>query len=131
VREALPDPLCTPGSVETVDLATVCGTSTKGRRRVSEDLRRAVLEEYGLVSPLPTGAFEVDHLIPLELGGDNTLANLWPEAAIPVPGFHEKDKVENFLHHQVCSGTMSLVDAQHQIATDWTAVLTEKTRLAR
>jgi 5-methylcytosine-specific restriction endonuclease McrA len=31
--------------------------------------------------PQQHGAFEVDHLIPLELGGDNVIANLWPEAA--------------------------------------------------
>jgi hypothetical protein len=39
-----------------------------------------------------------------------------------VPGFHEKDRVENFLHKQVCSGAMRLADAQRQIATDWIAV---------
>ena len=61
-------------------------------------------------------------MIPLELGGDNVIANLWPEAAEPRPGFHQKDKVENYLHRQVCAGAMSLTDAQRQIATDWIAV---------
>jgi hypothetical protein len=37
-------------------------------------LRRRVFRQ-------PRGAYEVDHLIPLELGGDNVIANLWPEAA--------------------------------------------------
>ena len=50
------------------------------------------------------------------------MANLWPESAEAAPGFHQKDKVENFLHHQVCSGAMSLIDAQRQIATDWIVV---------
>ena len=50
------------------------------------------------------------------------IANLWPEAAEPRPGFHQKDKVENYLHRQVCAGAMSLTDAQRQIATDWIAV---------
>ena len=66
--------------------------------------------------------FEVDHLIPLELGGDNSIANLWPEAAEPTPGFHEKDRVENYLHRRVCEGAMSLADAQRQVATDWVRV---------
>ena len=61
-------------------------------------------------------------MIPLELGGDNVIANLWPEAAEPRPGFHQKDKVENYLHRQVCAGAMSLTDAQRGIATDWIAV---------
>jgi len=30
--------------------------------------------------------------------------------------------VENYLHDQVCSGAMSLQDAQTQIATNWLAV---------
>lgn len=40
-------------------------------------------------------------------GGSNNIANLWPEAASPKPGFHEKDQVENYLHDQVCSGAIS------------------------
>jgi hypothetical protein len=58
----------------------------------------------------------------LELGGSNDLANLWPEAASPTPGFHQKDQVENYLHDQVCSGAMTLKDAQNEIATNWLVV---------
>ena len=35
---------------------------------------------------------------------------------------HEKDKVENYLHDQVCSGAMPLSEAQKEIATNWLAV---------
>ena len=66
--------------------------------------------------------YEVDHLISLELGGSNEIANLWPEAASPTPGFHQKDQVENYLHDQVCSGAISLREAQNEIATNWLAV---------
>jgi hypothetical protein len=92
------------------------GASARLRRGSSAGVRG------GISYPQPRGAYEVDHLIPLELGGDNTIANLWPEAADPVPGFHEKDKVENYLHRQVCSGAMGLTDAQRQIASDWLKV---------
>ena len=54
--------------------------------------------------------------------GSNDIANLWPEAASPTPGFHQKDEVENYLHDQVCSGAMSLKDAQTQIDTNWLTV---------
>ena len=80
-----------------------------------------VCTKYGIEQHSP-GQYEVDHLIPLELGGSNDIANLWPEAASPKSGFHEKDQVENYLHDQVCSGAISLKDAQTQIATDWLAV---------
>jgi hypothetical protein len=64
--------------------------------------------------------YELDHLISLELGGcPDCLTNLWPEAYNPKPGAHEKDKVENFLHRQVCSGAMTLDEAQHEIVQDW------------
>jgi len=42
--------------------------------------------------------------------------------ASPTPGFHQKDQVENYLHDQVCSGTISLATAQQEIATNWLAV---------
>ncbi len=113
----LPDRACTPGAVETTDLHVICGSSTRGRRNVSRELHRAAFVTYGLPPREPPGAYEVDHLIPLELGGSNDLANLWPEAA---PGFHDKDRVENELHRRVCAGTMSLDDAQRAIASDWT-----------
>lgn len=109
----------------TADMTIVCQHSTKERRRVSAEVHRQAFTEYGFTYPQPRGAFEVDHLIPLELGGDNTLSNLWPEAAEPVPGFHEKDKVENYLHGAVCAGAIPLAEAQRQIASDWTKVWRE------
>jgi hypothetical protein len=72
---------------------------------------------YGLAPRQTPGAYEIDHLIPLALGGSNDVANLWPEAA---PGFHDKDRVEDALHARVCAGRMSLEDAQRGFATDWT-----------
>jgi hypothetical protein len=114
--------MCTRGAVMTVDLDVICHQSTQGRRRVSAAVHRRAFSNYGLPFPQPRGFFEVDHLIPLELGGDNTIENLWPEAAEPRPGFHEKDRVENYLHHRVCSGAMSLAEAQRLIATDWLSV---------
>ena len=114
-----PDAACTPGAVATASLAIVCHTSTRGRRQVSRDLRRAVFAEYGLSPHQPPGSYEVDHLIPLELGGSNELANLWPEIA---PGFHDKDQIEDELHRRVCSGRMTLETAQKQIASNWTAL---------
>ena len=114
----LPDPACTPGAVATTDLAVICGTSTRGRRDVSRELRRAAFAEYGLSPRQPPGSYEVDHLVPLELGGSNELGNLWPEAA---PGFHDKDRVEDDLHRRVCAGRMTLAEAQREIASDWTS----------
>jgi hypothetical protein len=67
--------------------------------------------------------YELDHLIPLELGGcPDCEANLWPEPRNVFPGASEKDEVESYLHAQVCSGAMPLAEAQRAIAADWYAV---------
>ena len=97
----------------------ICTTSTKGRRHVTTATKRQLFAAYGISYPAPSGAYEVDHFIPLELGGSNDVANLWPELAKPVPGFHEKDRVENYLHDQVCNAGMDLAEAQRKIVKDW------------
>ena len=120
---SLPDATCTPGATMPITTHALCTTSTKERRAVPQSVHRQVFLDYGLAYPQARGAYEVDHLIPLELGGSNDIANLWPEAAMPEPGFHTKDRVENWAHREVCAGRMPLADAQRQIASDWTVLL--------
>jgi hypothetical protein len=56
--------------------------------------------------------YQEDHLISLELGGHPTdPRNLWPE---PYPRASEVDRIENDLNAAVCSGRMSLGDAQRK-----------------
>lgn len=74
---------------------------------------------YDIAAPLSD--YELDHLIPLELGGASTVANLWPEPWADPRGAHRKDDLENALNRQVCSGSMTRSDAQHAIASDWEA----------
>jgi hypothetical protein len=120
VHDALPDAACTPGAVfPDVTATQVCQRGySSSVRNVPAEVSREVYREYGIVERT-TGEYEVDHLVPLEAGGSNDIANLWPEAAEPRPGFHEKDVVENYLHDQVCAGAMSLLEAQRAIATNW------------
>jgi len=101
---------------------TICNPawSTRSIRPTSSyttRLKRQQMEELGLDGSIRD--YEEDHLIPLELGGNPTdPRNLWPESYIS-PGAREKDRVENYLHKQVCAGTMSLQDAQDAIVSDW------------
>jgi hypothetical protein len=118
-----PDANCTPGAIfsnVTADQVCTPGYSSSVRN-VPQSVKKQVYAEYGITSHT-TGQYEVDHFIPLELGGSNDISNLWPEPASPTPGFHEKDRVENYLHDQVCSGAMSLSDAQNAITSDWVAI---------
>ena len=120
VQGALPDAPCTPGAVFTsATKGQICNPGyAKSVRNVPDSEKDQVYAEYGISTHRP-GEYEVDHLVSLELGGSNDIANLWPEAAEPRPGYHEKDRYENYLHDQVCRGELPLAEAQHRIATDW------------
>jgi hypothetical protein len=123
VNGALPDKDCTPGAeIPNVTKDQICVSGyAKSTRNVSTKEKSQVYQEYGVIART-SGQYEVDHLVSLELGGSNDISNLWPEAARPAPGFHEKDKVENYLHSQVCNGSISLEQAQSEISTDWLSV---------
>jgi hypothetical protein len=70
------------------------------------------------------GAYEEDHLVPLDLGGaPYDPRNLWPEPRVTPDGWNAdlKDELEAVLSRQVCSGRVPLAEAQAAIAADWTA----------
>ncbi len=126
----LPDSSCTPGAIDpnvTQDNigSTICVSGyTKSVRpdvSVTNTIKTNVMIAYR-----DTGTkadYELDHLISLELGGcPDCVANLWPEPYGIALGAREKDKVENYLRKQVCSGAISLSQAQSQIARDWVSV---------
>lgn len=122
-RGPLPDSACSPGAIfpdATKEQICVSGYSSSVRN-VPQSEKDTVYQEYGITHHTK-GEYEVDHLISLELGGSNDIANLWPEAASPTPGFHEKDMVENYLHDLVCSGKIPLSQAQEIIRTNWLQV---------
>src|SRR5690349_21798929 len=71
-------------------------------------LKAKGLHQYRLRGP--PSAFQEDHLISLELGGDPAdPRNLWPES---YPRASAVDRMENDLNAQVCSGSLSLAQAQ-------------------
>jgi hypothetical protein len=117
----LPNPSLSPGDTLDVTTADICvsGYSSKVRN-VPQSEKDQVYAEYGITSHKP-GDYEVDHLISLELGGSNSIKNLWPEPYFGDLNAHVKDKLENKLHSLVCDGSVDLKTAQHEIATDWIA----------
>lgn len=115
----LPDPVATPGAVLPVSMAQICRPGYAGKtRNVPEKEKRAVYAEYGAREQKGV-CCEVDHLISLELGGSNSIQNLWPQPYVPTPGAHEKDRLEARLHALVCDGQLPLTQAQKEIRTDW------------
>ncbi len=118
----LPDPKLTPGDVLQVTKQDICTPGySKKVRNVPASVKHAVYLEYGITSH-KSGEFEVDHLVSLELGGSNSIRNLWPESYLTKPwNAHVKDALENRMHSLICAGKLDLATAQHEIATDWIA----------
>lgn len=125
-----PDAACTPGAVrsdvtEANIATTICrkGWTATVRPSASETapVKRAAMRAYGQPASA-SRTTELDHDVPLELGGANDVRNLWPEPSDePGHGYqNSKDKVENDLNAAVCSHRVTLVAAQQAIAADWT-----------
>jgi hypothetical protein len=117
-----PDSKLTPGAVLTTDLSMICKPGyTKTVRHTSAELKDEVFIEYG-IDPRNGAAYEIDHLIPLELGGADVRNNLWPESMDTKPwNAQVKDRLENYLHAEICAGRILIEQAQHEIAEDWIA----------
>jgi hypothetical protein len=133
----VPDPKCTPGAINpTVTLAVLKNaafrTACVRNCATKEDDKNVTYSQYAIPHPAnndgATQVCELDHLVPLELGGADTLDNIWPQCGpnqkpLAQRFFKEKDKVEDFLAEQVKAGKMDMKTAQTGIATDWTQFL--------
>ena len=115
----LADPLRTPG-VLNLDVTQANIRSTIYRHgwtatirppvEYTNDLKRKQMRQYGETGSL--SEYQEDHLISLELGGNPTdPRNLWPE---PYPRASDVDRLENDLNAQVCSGQITLAQAQQR-----------------
>lgn len=115
----VPDPQLTPGDILTTDLTLLCRAGyTKTVRHVPQSLKNKVYKEYGITKH-KTGEYEIDHLVSLQLGGSNSIRNLWPQSYTTTPNARTKDILENKLHRLVCAHKMTIEQAQHDIAVNW------------
>ena len=110
----VPDPNCTPGAINptlTIEVLRDRSFTTRCiRDAATQEVEKATTYEwYNLPHPSNNSGegqiCELDHLISLELGGADTLDNIWPQCgpsgvSLPQRFFKEKDTVENFLAMQ-------------------------------
>ncbi len=104
----------TPGVVASTDIHDVCGTVggltySKRHRATTSEMKHEVLRRYGV-----SHAGEIDHRVPLCLGGADDIRNLWPQQS-----FAAKDKLEAATCRAVCSGQLSLQAGQTLFLGDW------------
>ena len=122
--QTLPNSKLTPGATSTLTVGDLCDPAfhTGTVRAVSLKEKREVCDTYEAAN-CPGQAWELDHLISLEIGGANVPANLWPQ---PIAEARKKDVIENALHKWVCGAPPSLrasrlLQAQSCIRTNWTS----------
>jgi hypothetical protein len=124
----LPTRVCTPGSVRgDITDATICakGWSTdtiRPPKAETDRLKTAVMRAQG-VPESQRASTELDHLVPLELGGSNDVTNFWAQPS-DIPGArpawrNTKDRIEGDLRDAVCSHQVTLAAAQWAIAVNW------------
>jgi len=115
-----PVPSLTPGATRAISRAEVCADESEhGELRMASKVASQVFHNYGIDSPAPR-SYEIDYLIPADLGGSDDPRNLWPQPyARGVWNARVKDALEDRLRALVCSGKLDLATAQRDLARDW------------
>ncbi len=115
----LPDGSKTPGDTGRVKMEQVCAPGfVASTTPVPTWARAEALEGYGIRPE--TFSSPLDHLVPVSLGGTNSPANLYPFHPSGAFTLEAKDALAAKLLDMVCSGEVSLKDAQKAFRKDWT-----------
>ena len=109
---------------DTID-ATICVSgytkSVRPATSYTNGVKKKLMREAG-IDAARIGDYELDHLVPLALGGHpRKLSNLMLQPWEGDRGAKAKDVLERRLQLLVCHGELDLTDAQLCIAQDWQA----------
>jgi hypothetical protein len=115
----VPNTKLTPGSVREVTKDDLCESKYRSYdSAVSVSVKSKVFDLYSINTELGI-AYNIDHLIPVTLGGTNAVQNLWPQPLAGEWNYMKKNSLERRLYKLVCSGELELQKAQQEIAGDW------------
>jgi hypothetical protein len=113
----LPDPGLTPGRV---------ARNRQERSGVTEEMERHVFSLYH-IPWRRRPEFKVDHLIPTELGGADSIDNLWPQSRWTKPyNAARKELLTRQLLTLIASHEMTLAQAQREIREDWISCFVDR-----
>ncbi len=131
------DRRCTPGALNpAITQDTIHGTicvpgwsaSVRPPTAFTNRVKRLAMVNYGIIDPPST--VELDHLIPISVGGfpgdarnisdPRNLAQLWPESWTGTPNAHTKDLQEHAVHAAICADRITLKQGQDQLLAKWT-----------
>lgn len=123
--QAVPLEVLNPDVRADTIMTTICVAGYTAMVRPSASFTNGVklklLREAGL-TPANASNFELDHRVPLALGGHpRALANLRLQRWEGPEGAKEKDRLEKRLQTLVCAGTVPLEEARSATYWDWPA----------
>jgi ribonuclease HII len=126
----LPSSFQTPGAKGKANEAQICAADFEATvKPIAKWQRDQALEKYGKRPEDFTG--ELDHLIPVSLGGSNDPDNLWPLPDSKTMGPAQKKELDLKLHQMVCDKAIKLKDAQDAIKKDWVKAYNEYVKGAK
>lgn len=101
-------------------------TYSQAARNTSSAQKAQAFKRYGVKNPKDGGkSFEVDHRVPLSMGGRDHIDNLWPETRTAKNwSAWIKDRLENHIYRLLChpargADPLPLKDAQAAFLGDW------------
>ncbi len=97
------------------------------QRSVTRAMKQEVGAHYG-IAEADWHNYEFDHLIPLAIGGDSSVDNLWPEPSADNQGPSGKDQLELQLYIQMRDGKISQADAVKQIYAWFDAFMAKRAK---
>lgn len=118
----LADPALNPEVTQATITETICAPGYTYTVRPSwyesAKLKLKLLKAHG-ETWVSAPKYQLDHIIPLCLGGSPTdPSNLQLE---PIDEAYRKDRVEIQAMRCVCAGKVTLAEAQHDLTSDWQA----------
>ena len=101
------NPAITQANIATTVCAANWTKTVRPSATFTDRLKQMQMRAQGLAGA--ASDYEEDHRVPLEIGGNPTdPANLWPQPWAGPFGAHQKDKLENAVKRDVCSGKLTL-----------------------
>lgn len=119
---SLPNPKLTPGAVRTTDTKDICSHGTRELRLYNKDRERSheryayILHTFNIQEQHIRQKYQLDHLIPLGIGGADEENNLWPQ---PRDEAELKDRLEFRMRDMVCKEGYPVGKLQEEIRTNW------------
>jgi hypothetical protein len=120
-QAGLPSSFLTPGDARKVTKEQICAPGyLESIKPTRISMKEEAFSRYGLRDG-QSKTEVLDHLIPVSLGGTDSVENLWPEPEKGDWNATQKNALELKLVTMVCDGTLTVKQAQTAIKKNWVA----------